>query len=256
MQLFHKKLGEQGQAIVILHGLFGSSDNWLTIGKALSEQYQVYLLDLPNHGRSPHSDQFNYKAMVEAVEQFIQEEKIENPVIIGHSMGGKVAMNFALQHPELFDKLIVVDIAPRYYPVHHDQILEGLMAVDIDHITSRQEADEQLARYEPHPTVRMFLLKNLYRDENQKFDWRLNLPVIDAQIDNVGEAVSDKKSIQNPVLFINGVKSDYILPEDEPLIHKLFPDAAIKAIQGAGHWCHAEKPEEFLALVKSFLEKS
>ncbi len=254
MQLFHKKLGEQGQAIIIMHGLFGSSDNWLTIGKALSENYQVYLLDLPNHGKSPHTDDFNYKAMVEDVWQFIRDENIDNPVIIGHSMGGKVAMNFALQHPDQFSKLIVVDIAPRYYPVHHDRILEGLMAVQIDKITSRQEADQQLAVYEPHPTVRAFLLKNLYRDDNQKFAWRLNLPVINMQLDNVGESVNDNRSTDKPVLFINGTKSDYIQPEDEPLIHKIFPNAAIKAIHGAGHWCHSEKPDEFLTIVKEFIK--
>jgi esterase len=252
MQLHYKSSGE-GPALIILHGLFGSSDNWLSIAKELSADYTVYLPDQRNHGRSPRSDQFDYAGMSQDLLEFIEEHQLDKPMIMGHSMGGKTAMYFALRHPDKLSKLIVVDIAPRHYPVHHDTIIQGLQSVDIANIRSRQEADEQLARYEPHPTVRMFLLKNLYR-EGDSFAWRINLPVISAQIENVGEAMSGGP-VTNPTLFINGVKSDYIRPEDMELIHRLFPNAEHEEIAGAGHWVHAEKPEEFLKVVRKFIAR-
>jgi pimeloyl-ACP methyl ester carboxylesterase len=255
MELYCKQLGEKGTPIIIIHGVFGSSDNWQSIGKALSENYKVYLIDLRNHGRSPRSEEFTYEAMSEDLLEFILTHHIDKPVIIGHSMGGKTAMKFAVQHPAMFSKLIVVDIAPRYYPVHHQKILEGLSAINLQRLTSRQEADEQLAKFEPHPTVRMFLLKNLYRNEQGQFDWRLNLPVIHAQIENIGEALGNEISIDNPTLFINGSKSNYIRTADEPFIRQIFPNAIHQTVADAGHWVHAEKPEEFLEKVKSFIEQ-
>lgn len=254
MELFYKELGNGEKSIIILHGLFGSSDNWQNIGKVLSERSKVYLVDLPNHGRSLHTDNFTYKVMREEIHKFIEQHQIEQPILMGHSMGGKVAMHVALEYPHLLSKLIVVDICPKYYPVHHDRILEGLTSINLHTITSRQEADEQLARYERSSTVRAFLLKNLYRTEEGNFAWRLNLPVINDQIENVGEAIQTNTVFERPVLFINGAKSDYINKEDTALIHQFFPGAVVETISGAGHWVHAEKPEEFLSIINNFIE--
>jgi pimeloyl-ACP methyl ester carboxylesterase len=171
-------------------------------------------------------------------------------------MGGKVAMHVALEYPHLLSKLAVVDICPKYYPVHHERILEGLTSIDLTKITSRQEADEQLAKFEPSYTVRAFLLKNLYRNEDGNFAWRLNLPVINNQIENVGEAINTDNIFEKPVVFINGARSNYINQEDTALIHKFFPMAEIETITDAGHWVHAEKPDEFLAVINNFVEVS
>jgi pimeloyl-ACP methyl ester carboxylesterase len=254
MELFYKELGEGEQSIIILHGLFGSSDNWQNIGKVFSERYKVYLLDLRNHGRSPHSDTFTYEAMHEDVQEFIEQHQIKQPIVMGHSMGGKVAMHVALSYPHSISKLVVVDICPKYYPVHHDRILEGLSSIDLSKISSRQEADEQLSKFERSYTVRAFLLKNLYRNEEGKFAWRLNLAVIHSQIENVGEAISTDQVFERPVLFINGAKSDYINQEDTDLIHTFFPGAVVETIVDAGHWVHAEKPDEFIAVTNNFIE--
>jgi esterase len=162
-------------------------------------------------------------------------------------------MKFAIQHPNLISMLIVVDISPRYYPVHHGSILEGLKSINLQKLSSRQEADEQLSKHESHPTVRQFLLKNLHRTDQGTFDWRINLPVIDEQIENVGEALSDEISIDNPTLFLNGERSDYIKAEDRTLIRKIFTKAEFITIRNAGHWVHAEKPDEFVSIVQQFI---
>jgi pimeloyl-ACP methyl ester carboxylesterase len=256
MELFYKELGAGERTVVILHGLFGSSDNWQNIGKILGEQYKVYLVDLRNHGRSPQSEDFTYEAMREDVVTFMEKQQIEQPILMGHSMGGKVAMHVALARPHSLHKLIVVDICPKYYPVHHDRILEGLISIDLDTISSRQQADDQLAKYERSYTVRAFLLKNLYRNEEGKFAWRLNLPVISSQIENVGEAIATNSVFERSVLFINGAKSNYINIDDTSLIHRFFPGAVIETIPDAGHWVHAEKPDEFLAIIKNFISLS
>jgi len=253
MELHFRSMGE-GQPMVILHGVFGTSDNLQTLGKQLAEKYQVYLVDQRNHGASPHSEEFSYEAMAEDLHHFIQKQQLENPIILGHSMGGKVAMFYATQYPEEFDKLIVVDIAPKAYPVHHQQILEALSAVKIDEISSRKEAEEQIKPIIAEPGVRQFLLKNLKRsDDNKGFAWKLNLPVIREKIENIGKAVDDSKAIEKDVLFISGAKSNYIKKGDEDLIHKIFPSAKIVTIEDAGHWVHAEQPKRLLEEVLSFL---
>lgn len=247
-----KKIGE-GAPIIILHGVFGSSDNWLSIGKVLGEHNTVYLPDLRNHGDSFHDDVFTYEAMVNDLVEMIEKEKIQDPIIIGHSMGGKVAMKFAVNHPDLFDKLVVVDIAPRAYRPHHQQILEGLKAIDLSQINSRKEADDTLAKYVPEMGVRQFLLKNLSRDEDKNFVWKLNLPVIDKNIENVGEGIEEQIAISKPTLFLRGGNSRYIKNEDIINIVAIFPNAEVKTIEGAGHWLHAEKPEEFIEIVRHFI---
>ncbi|MBC7921261.1 MAG: alpha/beta fold hydrolase [Ferruginibacter sp.] len=259
MQLHHHEIG-QGEPIIILHGLFGSSDNWLTIAKQLATTYKVYLPDQRNHGRSPWSEEFTYEAMSDDLMAFIREHRIQPPVLIGHSMGGKTAMRFAMRYPGAFRKLLVVDIAPKYYPPHHQEILEGLRAIDLTALQTRQQADEQLARHIPEAEVRQFLLKNLYRaeggpDEPSRFAWRLNLPVIEREIERVGEALSYSEPVQQPTLFLRGGKSRYIKDPDMNLIQQIFPRATLQTIADAGHWVHAEQPKEFVERVREFVEK-
>jgi esterase len=253
MKLFFREMGA-GQPIIVLHGLFGSSDNWLTIGKALSEKYKVYLLDQRNHGQSPHHDEFNYHVMASDLEEFIREQEIKNPIIIGHSMGGKTAMQYAVNHPEEWIKLCVVDIAPRAYPVHHDSILKGLNALNLVNLSSRNEADKALAEYVQEPGVRQFLLKNLNRDSNG-FSWKINLPVITDNIEIIGEGLSGKLTEIKPVLFIRGENSNYIKDDDFILIDQCFPNAAVETIENAGHWVHAEQTDRFMETLTNFLNK-
>lgn len=252
MEMNFKKLGE-GSPIIILHGLFGSSDNWLSIGKVLAENHTVYLPDLRNHGDSFHSDTFTYEAMAGDLKQFIEQQQIEQPVLVGHSMGGKVAMKFAVNHPDLLEKLVVVDIAPRAYPPHHGTILDGLKSIDLDKIGSRNEADKALAESVPELGVRQFLLKNLTRGKDKQFVWKLNLSVIDEQIENVGEGLEDKLAMSKPTLFIRGGKSNYIKNEDNIAIVSFFPNSEVKTIEEAGHWIHAEQPEAFVDIVRDFI---
>ncbi len=254
MKLAYQETGE-GEAIIILHGLFGSSDNWLSIAKELSSSYKIYLLDQRNHGDSPHTDDFSYAAMAGDLAEFIEEHQIKNPIVMGHSMGGKTVMRFALEHPELLQKLVVVDIAPRHYPPHHQTILAGLKSIDVESLKSRKDADNALGEYIKEPGVRQFLLKNLGRSKQGGYEWKMNLSVIDEKIENVGEATPDTKSFEKPVLFINGATSDYIKKADEEMIHKIFPQAVIRTIKGAGHWVHAEKPVEFVDILTSFISE-
>lgn len=252
MKLNYKKLGD-GEPLVILHGLFGMLHNWFTLGKRFAEDFTVYLIDLPNHGQSPHSNDWNYNVMSNDLLEFFEARHIEKANIIGHSMGGKVGMCFAGEHPERVKKLVVVDIAPRFYPVHHDTILEALLSVDLENLKSRNEADAMLSKYISDFGTKQFLLKNLARKEsdNTKFEWKFNLPVIAKNIREVGAETTEGSTA--PILFIRGKKSDYISSEDEAEIQKLYPNSEIVSID-SGHWVHAEKPEEFYNSVVGFLK--
>lgn len=252
MGLYFRELG-QGAPIIIMHGVFGTSDNWLTTSKGLSENNKIFLLDLRNHGQSFHSNDFNYEVMAGDVDASLREKNIHAPILIGHSMGGKVAMHYAA-HYSNYSKLIVVDISPRYYKKHHDAILTGLNALDLPSLHTRQAADEALSHYVPELGVRQFLLKNLYRNGANEFAWRLNLPVITAKIENIGEALDENVRITKPTLFIKGGLSRYIQEKDEELIHRIFSNVRIETIEGSGHWVQAEKPAEFVALVKKFID--
>lgn len=252
MKLAYQQEGE-GSPLIILHGLFGSSDNWLSVAKELANQYKVYLVDQRNHGNSPHSEDFSYRAMAEDLAEFIEEHQIKDPVVMGHSMGGKTAMHFAVAHPGLLKKLVVVDIAPKYYPQHHQTILAGLKAIKVDQLKNRREADETLKEYVKEVGVRQFLLKNLGRSKEGGYEWKVNLPVIDEKIENVGEALPEDARFEKPTLFINGANSGYIKKEDEELIFSRFPQASIQTIEGTGHWVHAEKPDKFLEMLRAFL---
>ncbi|MGB3588124.1 MAG: alpha/beta fold hydrolase [Tunicatimonas sp.] len=255
MKLHYRTLGE-GQPIIILHGIFGTSDNWQTFGKQLATDYQVFLVDQRNHGLSPHSDTFDYPAMAMDIYEFVQQHQLENPIIIGHSMGGKAAMFYAVTHPNAFAKLIVVDIAPRSYPVHHQHILDAMSGVNLASATSRKDIEDQLKPHLPDFGVRQFLMKNLKRENNNSFSWKLNLSAIQANIENVGVAVPTNNLVDRPTLFVRGAKSDYIRAEDETLIQEIFPQATVVTIENAGHWVHAEQPDALYKSLMKFLQTS
>ncbi len=254
MNLFFRKSG-QGKPLIILHGLFGSSDNWFSLAKVFAEHFSVYLLDQRNHGQSTHTDDFNYKLLTEDLATFIQEHNIDKPHIIGHSMGGKTAMNFAVQYPEKLDKLIIVDIAPKQYPVHHDHILEGLHEINLETLTSRTEADQLLSRQVPEPDVRQFLLKNLARTSESKFEWRVNILAIDEHIEEIGAGMQYEGQFTGSTLFIKGVRSNYYAQGDEESILKIFPSAQFVTLN-TGHWVQAEDPKAFAETVFDFLNEN
>lgn len=258
MELFYQKFGkDEDHAVIILHGLFGISDNWVTYGKRLAKQgFKVFIPDQRNHGRSEHSDDFNYLALTNDLFDFIQAENIENPILIGHSMGGKVAMRFAVSYPDLVRKLIVVDIAPREYGPrkHHLSIIKTMMAVDIDHIKSRTEVSDYLAKGIEDERIRQFILKNLSRKGKEGFKWRLNLKSISENLEKMFDGIPENLIFKGPTLFIKGGNSDYILSFDYPQIYSYFPYAEILTIDQATHWLHADKPEEFFSITNRFLK--
>lgn len=253
MNLFYRELG-QGQPMIILHGIFGSSDNWLTQAKLFSAHYRVFLVDQRNHGQSPHDDAFDYPVMVADLLEFIDEHRLENPIVIGHSMGGKVAMNFAVAYPDKLEKLIVVDIAPRPYNLEHYVIIDGLKAVPIQQLASRNDADAALVPYVPEPDVRQFLLKNLQRKAEGGFSWKINLPVIDKNLSNIGLDLQFEGTFEKPTLFIRGGKSKYVRDKDMARILEVFPMAIMETLD-TGHWVQAEKPKEFVEIVEKWLSR-
>ncbi|MDH5366344.1 MAG: alpha/beta fold hydrolase [Cyclobacteriaceae bacterium] len=252
MNLFFRKTGE-GSPLIILHGLFGSSDNWLSIAKVLGNNHTVYSVDQRNHGQSPHSDFFNYKIMANDLKAFIEENNIDNPIILGHSMGGKTAMQFAVNNPKMLKKLILVDIGAKSYPIHHDTILKGLNSINIDELKSRGEADQQLSKYVSETGIRQFLLKNIARSADG-FKWKMNLPIIEKEIEQVGIGLSNNDFYKGDTLFIRGKNSNYILDEDIDGLNHHFPKYKLETIENAGHWLHAEQPEKFVEIVKNFIK--
>jgi esterase len=255
MKLFFRKYGT-GDPLIIMHGLFGTSDNWNTIAKKYGEHFTTYTIDLRNHGQSPHSDVWNYDVMAEDVAELMDAENISSAHIMGHSMGGKVAMFMAGKFPERLNKLIVADIAPKYYTPHHDEIIAALNGLDLHAITTRKEAEAYMETRITEDGVRQFLLKNLYWKEEpkgSKLAWRFNLPVITEQIDHVGKVLPANVFFEGPTLFLRGSESDYILDEDIDNIQEHFPNCKLDTIQGAGHWLHAEKPAEYLKVTLDFL---
>ena len=251
MQLHYRELGK-GEPIVMLHGIFGSSDNWLTQSKMLSEHYHTYAVDQRNHGQSPHDERFDYPSMVEDVLQFMQDKNIEDPILMGHSMGGKVAMNLAVAYPEKVQKLIVVDIAPKAYDMQNYIVLKGLLSIPIQQVSSRQHADEILAQHIDEPDVRQFLLKNLQRRPEGGFKWKLNLPAVADNIRKIGLPLQYKGKFEKPTLFVRGSRSNYVLDEDFPMIKEIFPSAQFETLD-TGHWVPAEKPKEFVDVVLRWL---
>ena len=253
MKLHFKKIGS-GEPLMIIHGLFGSSDNWGMLGKKFAEKFTVYLIDLRNHGRSPHSSVMNYESMADDLHELILDQGIENPVLLGHSMGGKAALQFNEKYKNLLKKLIVADIGIKSYPMHHDIILKGLKNVNLESISSRKEAAESLSEFVKEFGVQQFLLKNLYWIEKKKLAWRMNLDVI-AQ--NIQEVLTEIKTENNltKTLFIRGELSNYILEEDISEIRKALPNSIVSTIKNVGHWLHAENPIEFYKIVTTFISK-
>jgi esterase len=251
MKLNYKKTGN-GAPLIILHGLFGSADNWLSIAKDLTDHFTLYLLDQRNHGDSPHTEEWNYEVMSNDILELMEEEGLDAAHLMGHSMGGKTAMKFAVSHPEKVNKLIVADISPRFYPIHHQQILEGLNAIPVQKLSSRKEAEDILATFIPDLGTRQFLLKSLTRDGGN-FKWKINLQVITEKIANVGEALDADQPFEKPVLFMAGENSNYIQENDKAEIAKHFPNYKLVTIKNAGHWLHAEQPQAVVETIKAFL---
>jgi esterase len=255
MQLAYREYG-QGQPMIILHGLFGQSDNWNTLAKQFGEKgFRVFTVDQRNHGLSPHSDLWTYNHMAEDLKEFIEDHQLEKPILLGHSMGGKTVMYFEYMFPEVAEKVIICDIAARAYPPHHNEVLKALHAVDFNAVKTRKDAEQVMSLHISDFGTKQFLLKNIYwKDtENNLMDWRFNLKVISDNYDNISFAVPEYTS-EVPCLVVKGSKSHYISDADEAEFRKRYPHIQFAFIEGAGHWVHAEKPKEFLESVMRFLK--
>lgn len=252
MKLHYRKLGS-GKPLVVLHGVFGSSDNLFTVCRSIAEKgYEVYILDARNHGQSERSEEFSYEAMAGDLDQFLSDHGIRTPVILGHSMGGKTVLQYSQQYTN-FSGLIIVDIAARGYSRHHEHIIRGLQAIDLRTLTSRKEAEEIFSRYVSDAGERQFLLKNLYRTDAGGFDWRINVPVL---AENAGEVVSEiplYNKVGKPLLLMRGAESGYVRDEDFERLREYYPTARMVTIEGANHWVHATRPAEFVEQVTAFL---
>lgn len=253
--MLYSRIEGQGKPLLIIHGFLGMSDNWKSFGSLYAaEGFQVHILDLRNHGKSFHSDNFSYDIMAQDVLEYCQENNLEKVSIIGHSMGGKVAMLFATSYPERVDKLIVADIGPKYYAPHHQEILAGLNAVDFSEKPDRAQVEEALYPYIPDFGTRQFLMKNLYWKEPGQLAYRFNLPVFNAKIEVIGTALPVSSYFKNSTLFIRGGNSKYILDSDLPEIKKHFPNFELATIPNVGHWLHAENPKMFFEETAKFLK--
>ena len=252
--LLHSNIIGEGDPLLILHGFLGMSDNWKSLGNKYTEQgFQVHLIDQRNHGRSFHSAEFDYSILANDLFTYISHYQLDAANIIGHSMGGKTAMQFAVTYPQRINKLLVADIAPRYYPPHHQKIIDALLALDLDALGSRSEADKKLSEHLDNFGVRQFLLKNLYWREKGKLAFRFNLNILQHRLEAIGATLTADHSFDGPTLFLRGGHSDYIHIDDQPLIHRHFPNAQIKTVENAGHWSHADNPKEFFEKSMDFL---
>ena len=254
MELHVEQYGD-GPPLIIMHGFLGSGENWRTLSRdVFGVHYSVYTPDLRNHGRSPHDDEMNYDEMADDIADLIIEEGLPTTHLLGHSMGGKLAMQIARKYPAFVDRLIVVDIAPKIYPPEHNTILAALSALDVGSIRSRKEASEQLAPRIPDPVLRQFLLKNLAIDpETKRYDWIINLSVLREQYEAIRSDLPQIGTVTHPTLFIRGGRSDYIQDQDWPRIEAAFPNAQLATIPEVGHWVHAEAPQAFTEHVLQFL---
>ena len=251
MKLQHRIIGE-GKPLVILHGLFGSSDNWQTHAKRFSEYFQVILVDQRNHGHTEWSDEFDYDLLAEDLHELLSDLGLEKVNLLGHSMGGKTVMRYAQLYPNTIEKLIVVDMGVKSYPPHHQEILKGINAVNASAMDSRSAAEEILLPFVPENGTRQFLMKNLYWIEKGKLAWLMNVRVLQKEMENNLKAIPEEEVLVQ-TFFIKGSLSNYILDKDIPDIENQFPDSSFVTIENAGHWVHAEKPEEFMNAVLEFL---
>lgn len=255
MELFYKKEGN-GPALIILHGLFGMLDNWQSIAHKLGDHFTVYLVDQRNHGRSPHSPEFHYQAMSDDLMELLNKEGLDNIYLLGHSMGGKTAMQFTINHPQRVEKLIVADISPRKYSNNqqHLALIDAMLTAEVQKAGSRAEVSEKLSEQIIPDHVRQFLMKNLYWVEKGKLGWRLNLQVIRNNLHEVFRSIETPKPLNTPSLFLKGEKSSYIRTADEHMIFRMFPKAVVKTIKDGSHWLHADNPDDFTREVISFLK--
>ncbi len=254
MGLHFKKYGEGKKTLVILHGLFGSLDNWQSLGRQFGEHYTTYIVDQRNHGKSPHFDEHTYLAMASDLKGFLEQEGIDETYLMGHSMGGKTVMQFSIQEPQFIKKMIVADIAPKYYPPHHQTILASLESVDFSVQTDRKSVQNKIEEGISDAGIIQFLMKGLIWIEKEKLGWKFNLNILSEQIDNIGEELEGFAYFTNPTLFIRGENSDYITEDDIDTIEEIFPMAQYTTIQNAGHWLHAENPKQFFEEVLKFLK--
>lgn len=253
--ILHSRIEGEGHPLIIIHGFLGMSDNWKSFSSLYAaEGFQVHMIDLRNHGKSFHSDEFNYIVMSRDILEYCRHHNLSKVSIIGHSMGGKVAMLFATTYPEMIDKLIVADISPKYYAPHHQDILAGLNTVDFSSKPDRSEVEEILYPFIPDYGTRQFLMKNLFWIQSGQLAFRFNLPVFNTKIETIGEALPEENHFNKPTLFIRGGNSKYILDTDLQEIKKHFPNFQLITIPNAGHWLHAEKPKLFFEETSKFLK--
>ena len=252
MQLNYKQFGN-GTPLIILHGLFGSLDNWQTLAKQFAENFSVYIIDVRNHGKSPHTAEHDYVSIAEDLKEFMRQQSIEKSHFIGHSMGGKAVMQFSILYPEKVLKQVIVDIAPKKYGRGHDDIFDAIFSLDLNTLQSRTEADEQLQKLIPDFGTRQFILKNLDRSDDGTYGWKFNLETLFREYENVRGGITSSKPIDIETLVIKGEKSGYVTAEDEATFKTLFPKTTIASVSNAGHWVHAENPKELLTLVNRFL---
>jgi esterase len=251
MQL-HFHVDGNGQPLIILHGLLGSLDNWRTVSQRLASLFTVFAVDLRNHGGSSHSDVMSYEIMSQDLSRFMLDQQLSSAFVLGHSLGGKVAMQFAIDYPDSVAKLIVVDVAPRAYEPAHRSMLNALLSLDLKSYKSFAEVEHALAVTIPNVETRQLALKNLTRESDRKFRWKIDLNSIARNYDTLTMAISSG-TYDKPTLFIRGGDSNYILDNDLPRVRSMFPQAQIMTIAGAGHWVHVDAREEFLRAVIDFL---
>jgi len=252
----HFEVCGQGEPLVILHGLLGSSDNWQSVSSKLAPFFTVFTVDQRNHGRSPHSPDMNYSLMAADLENFLTQRNLAEAYVLGHSMGGKTAMSVALLYPAKVKKLVVVDMAPRAYSPRHREVLEAMAALNLEAFHTRQQIETALADAEPDLSTRRFLLKNLARDSSGEFRWRLGLREIIKNYSNLSEAIPVVRRFDKPALFIRGASSDYLFESDLESIRELFPRARLQTVEGAGHLVHAQRSAEFVEIVRAFLSEN
>lgn len=254
-KILHSKIEGKGKPLLILHGFLGMLDNWKTLGGQYSESgFEVHLIDQRNHGQSFWSDEFNYDLLSDDLLRYMEHYNLDKAIILGHSMGGKTAMQFACDHPERTEKLLIADIGPKYYPPHHQPIIDGLNALSPEAFTSRSNADAELKKNLSDLGTRQFLLKNLYWIEKGKLAFRFNLDVLSEKMGEVGENIAASDSYDGPTLFLRGDRSEYIAPGDLPEFKKHFPKAEMETIDNSGHWLQAENPEQFFEKSLAFLK--
>ena len=267
MKLFFRELGQGDENLIIIHGLYGSSDNWLSVARLLEDKFRIFLVDQRNHGQSPHCDEMDYTLMADDIKEFMQQQKLSKATIMGHSMGGKTAMLFALKNPLLVDKLVVLDIAPKHYSKHtnfaritgdHRAIVDALLSINPAEHSSRSSVGKALKQSVPNSTVRSFLLKNITRDSDKKLSWKLNIQAISDSLDKIMDGVSefdaaDEFPEHGTVVVIRGSNSPYVQDADIQQIRKYFPSAQLADIPDAGHWLHADQPDLFIKTLRYFL---